>query len=159
MEEVVEDIAADAQDDGFWGNVLARAAAEKAKAKAAEVTGRGAKRRAAVTQVLPTSSNPLVSFEYLTPFDRNIIMTMAPQSNPRRNEKGKGRANLMLNTTHQTSATMTTQDLLQRGPLSCQMMTYFRITASVLQDHPFRSHKPNLPKALWRSLDLSTSLP
>lgn len=52
MEEVVEDVSADAQDDGFWGNVLARAAAEKAKAKAAEVTGRGAKRRAAVAQVL-----------------------------------------------------------------------------------------------------------
>ncbi|KAF8497997.1 hypothetical protein JB92DRAFT_2985471 [Gautieria morchelliformis] len=50
MEEVVEDVPADAQDDGFWGNVLARAAAEKGKAKAAEVTGRGAKRRAAVAQ-------------------------------------------------------------------------------------------------------------
>ena len=58
MEEVVEDPLADAQDDGFWGNVLARAAAEKAKAKAAEVTGRGAKRRAAVAQVSTTLSNP-----------------------------------------------------------------------------------------------------
>ncbi|KAF8578409.1 hypothetical protein K439DRAFT_1663741 [Ramaria rubella] len=50
MEEVVEDAPADSDDDGFWSNVVARAAAEKAKAKAAEVTGRGAKRRAAVTK-------------------------------------------------------------------------------------------------------------
>jgi len=47
MEEVAEDAPADAQEGGFWDEMLARAAAEKAKKKAAEVTGRGAKRRAA----------------------------------------------------------------------------------------------------------------
>lgn len=51
MEEIPEDVSGEAQDDGFWNDVIARAAAEKAKAKAAEVTGRGAKRRAAVAQV------------------------------------------------------------------------------------------------------------
>lgn len=64
LEEVSEDVTADAHDDGFWGDVLARAAAEKAKAKAAEVTGRGAKRRAAAVQVLATLSYSLRSFEY-----------------------------------------------------------------------------------------------
>jgi chromodomain-helicase-DNA-binding protein 4 len=57
MEDIAEDAPADTQDDGFWGDVIAQAAAEKAKAKAAEITGRGAKRRAAVAQVPGTSVN------------------------------------------------------------------------------------------------------
>jgi tRNA U34 5-methylaminomethyl-2-thiouridine-forming methyltransferase MnmC len=55
MEEVAEDPTPDTEENGFWGDVLARAAAEKAKAKAAEVTGRGAKRKAAAIKVCYSS--------------------------------------------------------------------------------------------------------
>ncbi|KAF8519115.1 P-loop containing nucleoside triphosphate hydrolase protein [Hysterangium stoloniferum] len=50
MEEIIEDTPPDTEENGFWEDVLARATNEKAKAKAAEVTGRGAKRKAAAIQ-------------------------------------------------------------------------------------------------------------
>lgn len=48
LEEVQEDTAQD-QDTTFWDAVLAKVTEERAVAAAAEVTGRGAKRRAATT--------------------------------------------------------------------------------------------------------------
>lgn len=48
LEEIQEDTPQD-QDTSFWDAMLAKVTEEQAKAKAAEVTGRGAKRRAATT--------------------------------------------------------------------------------------------------------------
>ncbi|GJJ09860.1 hypothetical protein Clacol_004084 [Clathrus columnatus] len=49
LKEVQEDASTEDQDTGFWDSILAKATEEQAKIGAAEVTGRGAKRRAATT--------------------------------------------------------------------------------------------------------------